>query len=152
MNLKILNDRDPILRKPCLKVDNIKEHIPFATSMYFTMKAKKALGLAANQVGKSLRIITLSLPDFEGAMFNPIILESIEEVFEFREGCLSIPGVGINTKNRSKSIRVQWQDKSGTYNEKEFNDISAVAIQHEIDHLNGILFIDYLDNKDGTKT
>lgn len=143
MNLKILNDKDPILRKLCSKVENIKEHIPLATSMYFTMKAKKALGLAANQVGKSLRIITLSLPDFEGVMFNPIILEKVDEVFEFREGCLSIPKNNVNTKSRSKTIKVQWQDKSGTYNEKEFKDLSAVVIQHEIDHLNGILFTDY---------
>jgi peptide deformylase len=107
------------------------------------MKAYKAIGLAANQVGKSIRIISLSIPDFEGVMFNPIILERIEEVFEYREGCLSIKGVGINTKSRSKSIKVQWQDKSGTYNEKEFHDLSAVAIQHEIDHLDSKLMTDY---------
>jgi peptide deformylase len=143
MNLKILNDRDPILRKQCLPIENIKEAIPLATSMYFTMKANRALGLAANQVGKCLRIITLSIPDFEGAMFNPIILEKIEEVFDFIEGCLSIKGVGINTKSRSKTIKVQWQDKTGTYNEKVFTDLSAVAIQHEIDHLDGKLMTDY---------
>lgn len=146
MNLKILNDRDPLLRKECSKVENIKEHIPFATSMYFTMKSKKAIGLAANQVGKSIRIISLSLPDFEGVMFNPIILERVEEVFEFLEGCLSIKDKGINTKSRSKSIKVQWQDKTGTYNEKEFSDLSAVAIQHEIDHLDGKLMTDYGNN------
>jgi peptide deformylase len=143
MNLKILNDKDPILRKECSQVENIKEHIPFATSMYFTMKANKALGLAANQAGKSLRIISLSLPDFEGVMFNPIILERVEEVFEFREGCLSIKGAAVNTKCRSKLIKVRWQDKTGTYNEKEFSDLSAVVIQHEIDHLDGKLMTDY---------
>jgi peptide deformylase len=137
MNLKILNDKDPILRKVCSSVENIKEHIPLATSMYFTMKSLKAIGLAANQVGKSLRIISLSIPDFEGVMFNPIIIEKQEEVFEFLEGCLSIKGVGINTKSRSKSIKVRWQD------EKEFTDLSAVAIQHEIDHLDGKLMTDY---------
>ena len=143
MNLKILNDRDPILRKQCLPIENIKEVIPLATSMYFTMKAHKAIGLAANQVGKCIRIITLSIPDFEGAMFNPIIIEKVEEVFEYREGCLSIKGVGVNTKSRSKSIKVQWQDKTGSYNEREFTDLSAVAIQHEIDHLDGKLMTDY---------
>jgi peptide deformylase len=143
MNLKILNDKDPILRKVCSSVENIKEHIPLATSMYFTMKSLKAIGLAANQVGKSLRIISLSIPDFEGVMFNPIIIEKQEEVFEFLEGCLSIKGVGINTKSRSKSIKVRWQDKTGSYNEKEFTDLSAVAIQHEIDHLDGKLMTDY---------
>jgi peptide deformylase len=148
---KILNDRDPILRKQCLPVENIKEAIPLATSMYFTMKAHKAIGLAANQVGKCLRIITLSIPDFEGAMFNPIILEKSEEILEFKEGCLSIKGTEINTKSRSKTIKVQWQDKTGTYNEKEFTDLSAIAIQHEIDHLNAVLMTDY-EKKDGNKT
>ena len=148
MNLKILSDKDPVLRKVCSSVENIKEAIPLATSMYFTMKANKAIGLAANQVGKSLRIITLSIPSFEGVMFNPIIIEKQEEVFEFLEGCLSLKGVGINTKSRSKSIKVQWQDKTGSYNTKEFTDLSAVVIQHEIDHLSGIMMTDYGDKKD----
>ena len=145
MNLKILNSKDPSLRRICSKVENIKEHVPFAISLYFTMKAKKAVGLAANQVGRSIRIISLSIPDYEGIMFNPIILERSEEVFEFLEGCLSIEGTNINTKSRSKSIKVQWQDKYGSYNEKEFMDISAVAIQHEIDHLDSKLMTDYRD-------
>lgn len=143
MNLKILSDKDPVLRKECLPVEDIKANVAFATSMYFTMKSLKAVGLAANQVGKSLRIITISSPQFEGAMFNPIILDRVEEVVDFLEGCLSIKNTKTNTKTRSKSIRVRWQDKSGTYNEQEFTDLTAVVIQHEIDHLQGILMTDY---------
>jgi peptide deformylase len=145
MNLKILSDKDPVLRTPCLPVVP-SEHIAFATSMYFTMKSLKAVGLAANQVGKSLRIITISSPQFEGAMFNPIIVSRVEETFDFLEGCLSLKGKKTNTKTRSKSIRVQWQDKSGTYNEQDFEYLSAVIIQHEIDHLDGKLMIDYETN------
>lgn len=143
MNLKILSDKDPILRKVCEEVQNIKEHLPFATSMYFTMKSLKAAGLAANQVGKSLRIITVSSPQFEGIMFNPIIISKVEEKMNFLEGCLSIKNKKTNTKTRSKTITVKWQDKSGSYNEKEFTDLSAVVLQHEIDHLSGILMSDY---------
>lgn len=143
MNLKIFSEKDPILRIPCKKVENIKEHLPFALSMYFTMKSKKAVGLAANQVGKSLRIITISSPEFEGIMFNPIIISKVEEKIDFLEGCLSIKNKSLNTKTRSKTIIVGWQDKSNTYNEKEFTDLTAVIIQHEIDHLDAVLMTDY---------
>jgi len=143
MNLKIYSDKDAILRVPCEKVESIKDHLSFATSMYFTMKSLKAAGLAANQVGKSLRIITISSPQFEGIMFNPIIISKVEEKIDFLEGCLSIKNKRTNTKTRSKTITVGWQDKTGTYNQKEFTDLTAVIIQHEIDHLSGILMTDY---------
>lgn len=143
MNLKIYSDKDAILRVPCEKVENTKDHLSFATSMYFTMKSLKAAGLAANQVGKSLRIITISSPQFEGIMFNPIIISKVEEKIDFLEGCLSIKNKRTNTKTRSKTITVGWQDKTGTYNEREFTDLTAVIIQHEIDHLDAILMTDY---------
>lgn len=141
--LKLVKEKDPVLRKTCQPVENIKDFISLASDMYMTMKVAKAIGLAANQVGKSVRIITLSLPDFEGAMFNPIILEKVEEKFPFIEGCLSIPTKEVNTNKRSKSVKVGWYDKTGSYNEREFSDLSAVAIQHEIDHLDGKLMTDY---------
>lgn len=76
-------------------------------------------------------------------MFNPIIISKVEEKIDFLEGCLSIKNKRTNTKTRSKTIVVKWQDKTGAYNKKEFTDISSVILQHEIDHLNGVLMSDY---------
>lgn len=120
--------------------------------MLTTLKSHKALGLAANQVGKKVRIIALNTDQFQGIMFNPEILTKSDETFDFNEGCLSIKKKFLNTKTRSKTIKVKWQDKSGKYNEKEFNDLSSVVIQHEIDHLNGVLFTDYLEKNNGKET
>jgi peptide deformylase len=145
MILKILNDKHPTLRIVSSVVVKPSDYYSFAVSMVTTMKAHKAVGLAANQVGKPIRIITIDTPDFSGIMFNPEILSKSTDILPFPEGCLSIKGKIINTNARVQSIEVRWQDKSGTYNQKEFKDLTAVVIQHEIDHLSGILMIDYGD-------
>lgn len=147
MILKILNDKHPFLRTVCNVVDKPSAHFSFAMSMLTTMKSHKAVGLAANQVGKPLRIITLNTPDFSGIMFNPEILSKSDELQPFLEGCLSVKNKNIDTKTRAKTIEVRWQDKNGLYNIKEFNDLTAVVLQHEIDHLNGIMMTDYEDKK-----
>jgi len=145
MILKILNDKNPILRKICAKVEKPSAYSSLALSMLTTMKSYKALGLAANQVGHSLCIIALDTPDYSGIMFNPEILEKSEEKYRFTEGCLSIKNTYIDLEVRSKTIKVRWQDKDGSYNEKEFNDLTSVVIQHEIDHLLGITMTQYKD-------
>lgn len=144
MILKVLPDTHPSLRKVCKRVDDPSKHTKLALSMIETVKAHKALGLAANQIGKSLRIIALNTPQFQGIMYNPEILEKSKEIFNMNEGCLSMKGKFIDTNARSKTIKVKWQDKSGKYNEQEFNDLSAVVIQHEIDHLDAKLMSDYV--------
>lgn len=146
MILKVLNDKSPLLRKVCLE-SSPTNHSKFALSMLTTMKAHNAVGLAANQVGKLLRIITLNTPEFQGVMFNPEIVSKSEEIFNFTEGCLSQKKKFVDTGKRAKTIEVKWQDKSGSYNTKEFSDLTSVVIQHEIDHLNGILMSDYENNE-----
>ncbi len=146
MILKILNDKHPSLRVVCAAVKP-SDHFAFAMSMLTTMKAHKALGLAANQVGKPLRIITVNTPDFSGIMFNPEILSKSDELQRFLEGCLSAKGKTIDTNSRAKSIEVRWQEKDGSYNQREFKDLTAVVIQHEVDHLLGIMMTDYGNNK-----
>lgn len=146
MILKILNDKHPSLRSVCSRVEEPSKYSAFVMSMLTTMKSHNAVGLAANQVGKSLRIITINTPDFSGVMFNPEILHYTPETQLFPEGCLSIKGVTHLTDKRAKTIRVRWQDKNKTYNEKEFSDLTAVVIQHEVDHLHGILMTDYETN------
>lgn len=143
MILKILNDKHPSLRSICSRVEEPSKYSSFVMSMLTTMKSHNAVGLAANQVGKSLQIITINTPDFSGVMFNPEILHLTPETIPFLEGCLSVKGVTHSTNTRAKTIKVRWQDKNKMYNEKEFNDLTAVVIQHEIDHLNGIVFTDY---------
>ena len=146
MILKILNDKHISLRMICKEVEEPSKELAFAMSMITTMKSHNAVGLAANQVGKQIRLITINTPDFSGAMFNPTILHQSPELFPFPEGCLSIKKKVVNTEIRAKTIRVGWHDKNKTYNEKEFSDLTAVVIQHEIDHLNGRVMTDY-DNK-----
>ena len=143
MILKILNDKHPSLRTICNVVDKPSTHFSFAMSMLTTMKAHKALGLAANQVGKPLRIITINTPDFSGIMFNPEILSKSDELQHFLEGCLSAKGKTVDTNSRAKSIEVRWQEKDGSCIEKRFSDLTAVVIQHEVDHLNAIMMSDY---------
>lgn len=143
MILKILNDKNPILRKICSKVERPSFYSSLALSMMTTMKSYKAVGLAANQVGYSLCIIAIDTPDFSGIMFNPEILERSEEKYRYTEGCLSIKNTYLNLEIRSKTIKVKWQNKDGSYNEKEFNDLTSVVIQHEVDHLLGRTMKDY---------
>jgi len=147
MILKILNDKHPSLRTACSDV-RPSDHFAFAMSMMTTMKAHKALGLAANQVGKPLRIITIDIPDFSGIMFNPQILIKSTVILPFPEGCLSLKGKTVNTNARVTRVEVGWQDRYGMYNKKEFTDLTAVVIQHEIDHLLGLLMTDYGDNNE----
>lgn len=144
MILKILPDKHPSLRQVCQKVTP-QQHSKLALSMLTTLKAHQALGLAANQVGRNLRIIALATPQFQGIMYNPEIIEKSEDIFNMNEGCLSIKGKFIDTNTRSKTIKVKWQDKFGMYNENEFSDLSSVVIQHEIDHLDGKLMTDYIN-------
>ena len=131
-----------MLRTVCSSVVKPSDFFSFAMSMLTTMKAHKAVGLAANQVGKPLRIITIDTPDFSGIMFNPEILSKSDELISFPEGCLSIKGKTVTT-TRAKIIEVRWLNKNGVIIEKEFKDFTAVVLQHEIDHLNGLLMSDY---------
>lgn len=150
MILKILNDKHPMLRTICSYVVKPSDFSKFAMSMFTTMKAHKAVGLAANQVGKSVRIITIDTPDFSGTMFNPEILERSQDFQCFPEGCLSVKNTKVNTGLRAQAIMVKWLDKNDIINVDTFNGLTSVVIQHEIDHLNGILMTDY-DDKENTK-
>jgi peptide deformylase len=110
--------------------------------MFSVMFDNKGLGLAAPQVGKSLRVIVVDVPpNFSGVMVNPEIcsFSTIEEVG--REGCLSFPGIYLDIK-RSSSIFVKYQDLRGQLHQLSTDGLLARCIIHEIDHLNGEVFID----------
>ena len=143
-----------ILRTKCeaMPLDVIKGKLADYTldklfiDMYQTMIAEKGIGLAANQIGHALRIFILKDPRRpQGYMeyINPEVL-SQEELVDFEnEGCLSIPGTSATTE-RFKKLKLRWLDRSGTTHEEAFEDLNAFAVQHEMDHIDGKLYIDQL--------
>ena len=115
--------------------------------MIETMHDAPGVGLAAPQVGFSLRIVVIGLPDKEDiALINPeVVRRKGERVVN--EGCLSIPGYMGKIK-RSESVTVKGRDRSGKEIRIKGEELLAQALEHEIDHLNGVLYIDRLESKD----
>lgn len=110
--------------------------------MYEVMCDEKGIGLAANQVGLDLAVFVLGIGGFQEAFINPEII-STSDLVDFEEGCLSIPGVVAKTKRFNK-LTLRWAsslDDISALREETFEGIKAIAIQHEMDHLNGKLFI-----------
>ena len=128
-----------------------EEKAAFAESMFATMDASDGVGLAAPQVGVSERLFVIdSRPmieedsDEQGirrAFFNPELLEESGELVGYEEGCLSIPGIRENVE-RQPVVRMRYQDAQGHSHEETFEGMTARVIQHEYDHIEGILFID----------
>jgi len=139
---------DPVLRKIASPVKEISDELlKLSQDMIETMRLWHGAGLAANQVGEPIRLIVLEIPqqNKEGKpiiVFNPVIVEQAsEDIIE--EGCLSVPKYYEFVK-RAKKVLVKGIDLKGEAFEMECEGHLARAFQHEIDHLNGILFIDHL--------
>lgn len=146
--LKIYSQTDPILRTKCRDIVHMEHWVlELADDMWMTMLMSKAVGLAANQVGMNYRMITIKGPEFEGPMINPVIIAASAEVHHFQEGCLSAPGYAFDTGKRSKEISVTYYDLEGKPQRINLTDMTAVIVQHEIDHLEGVLFMDYMDRR-----
>ena len=116
--------------------------------MFETMYEAPGIGLAAIQIAQPLRLITMDLSKKEGekdprVFINPEILSSSEEMSVYEEGCLSIPEYYEEVK-RPAQVRVRFMDLDGKIHEEDADGLYATCIQHEIDHLNGVLFVDYL--------
>lgn len=136
-----------VLRKPASLVDQIDAQLQSTIeAMFKTMYAAPGVGLAAPQVGISQRFFVMDArPDNQPAplaFVNPEICEREGEL-TWEEGCLSIPGFQAQIK-RSARVLVRALDPEGKAFEREFNDFPAVIVQHEIDHLDGVLFVDHL--------
>lgn len=144
---------DPVLRKKGQDVpvgSDIKELI---ADMFETMRAASGVGLAAPQIGKSLRVFIVdSKPMHDdddesspltSAFINPQILDESGEEWAFEEGCLSIPGIREDVK-REEKIKIKYFDEDWNEHIEEFDDIKARIIQHEYDHIEGVLFTDYV--------
>jgi len=144
--LKLRVYPDPILLKPTQPVKQVKDnHIKTAIRMHELMKALGGLGLAAPQVGVPYSVIVINTIGYEHGvrktMFNPVIDIRSHNPFKFKEGCLSFPNE-FKDSERDDKIWVTYINSQGTKIQEEFRGISAACIQHEIDHLHGILFKD----------
>ncbi|KMW59266.1 Peptide deformylase [Candidatus Rhodobacter oscarellae] len=148
--LNILIHPDPRLKKMCPPVADLTPELrKLADDMLETMYAAPGIGLAAPQVGQMTRLLVMDCvkeddaPARPMALFNPEVTWSSEETGVYEEGCLSIPEQFAEV-TRPAQVRVAWTDVHGKRQEEEFDGLWATCVQHEIDHLNGKLFIDYL--------
>jgi peptide deformylase len=142
---------DPVLRVKTARVEKIDNSLDqLIQDMVETMHAAPGVGLAANQIGVSLQLAVIDLSSREDdeqrhpliVIINPEIL-SLEGAVVEEEGCLSIPDYAEKVKRAAK-VRVRAQDRTGKYFEIAAEGLLSKALQHEIDHLNGVLFIDRL--------
>ncbi len=135
---------DPALRKRAEEVGTVgTEEKQLLEFMRRTMYASKGIGLAAPQVGVAKRIIVLDTGNGLLKMVNPDITERDKSVSPLEEGCLSIPGKLVEVR-RPEQITVSFTNEDGMRIKKSFSGLAAKAVQHEIDHLDGKLIIDYL--------
>jgi len=152
----IIETPDPRLRVISTPVEAIDDELQtLIDDMFETMYAAPGIGLAAIQVGVPKRVLVIDLQepesDEEGApavkkplvFINPQILEGSAELSVYNEGCLSVPDQYAEVE-RPARIRASWMDRQGRIHEEELEGLLATCLQHEMDHLEGILFIDHL--------
>ena len=148
MRLNVLKDGEEVLRIksiPTLITDEVRDLV---SNMKETMLAENGIGLSAPQVGVNLRVIVIQLMSVGKLvgpvqeMINPVITSYSDDSMEYEEGCLSIPGEFIRI-NRPRSIHVKFQTLSGKYKKWFLKGLEARIVQHEIDHLDGVLMSDY---------
>jgi len=146
---EILVVPDPVLKQKSLPVEAVDDDLrALMDDMLETMYAAPGIGLAAIQIGEAKRVIVMDLarPDEEPApqyFVNPEILWSDEELLPYEEGCLSVPDI-YDEVERPAKVRLRYLNYQGETVEEEAEGLYAVCIQHEMDHLNGVLFIDHL--------
>ena len=143
--LEVVNYGNPILRKRCKQVADFSRLSDFIDDMFDTMYEEEGIGLAANQVGVDLNLFIIDIShtddnEYPRIFINGEITSSQGESI-FSEGCLSIPEVALEV-TRPEVISFKYQDINEKWHEEEFDGLLARAIQHEIDHLNGVLIID----------
>ena len=152
----------PVLRKECEEIDENSDISSLVNDMFETMYASSGVGLAGPQIGKSERIFIVDaspfaepeegekmtdnrkiLKDFKKVFINPIIEEETGDMWPFSEGCLSIPGIREDVERRS-IVKISYYDENWNFYEESFTGIAARIIQHEYDHIEGVLFTDHL--------
>jgi peptide deformylase len=152
--LPIIEVPDPRLRKISEPVAQVDDRIrALIDDMFETMYDAPGIGLAAIQVGEPVRLLVIDLQETDDAegkplrnprvFINPEFCEPSEEMGVYNEGCLSIPEQYAEV-TRPASVRVKWLDREGTAHDERVDGLLGTALQHEVDHLNGIVFTDHL--------
>ena len=135
---------DPVLRQRAAESEAITDaHRRLVQDMIETMREAPGVGLAGPQVGVLDRVFVWEVEERHGAVFNPVIVERSAETVEEEEGCLSLPGLYYPVV-RAAAVVVEGKDENGQPVHLEAEDLLARVCQHEIDHLDGVLFIDHL--------
>ena len=152
--LNIVKYGDPILRKKCQSVVDFSKLPSLVEDMFDTMYEEEGIGLAANQVGVDMNLFIIDIAHTDDSEFPRIFINGKIEKFNgecvFSEGCLSIPQIALEVI-RPEKIIFKYQDMKEKWHEEEFDGLLARAIQHEMDHLNGILTIDLVDEMQKAK-
>ena len=153
--LPILEVPDPRLRRISEPVADVNDEIrALVADMFETMYAAPGIGLAAAQVDRPIRLLVMDLgdgPEDEDGkgtrnprvFINPELSDPADDWSVYNEGCLSVPDQYADVE-RPATIRVRWQDEHGVRKEELMDGLTATCLQHEMDHLNGVLFIDHL--------
>ena len=153
--LPILEVPDPRLRRISTPVEAVTDEIrTLIADMFETMYDAPGIGLAAAQVDVPIRLLVMDLgdgpADAEGnptrnprVFINPEILDPSEDRSVYNEGCLSVPDQYADVE-RPATVRVKWMDETGAQRDERLDGLTATCLQHEMDHLNGVLFIDHL--------
>lgn len=140
---------DPVLRQICREVEEFDAALGrFLDDLAESMYAHRGVGLAAPQVGETIRVAVVDVGQQEDApvlieLVNPEVVEASEELSEYEEGCLSFPGEA-ELVTRPARVTVRSLDREGNPFEIKAEGLLATALQHEIDHLSGVVFIDHL--------
>ena len=147
MALQIKKFGDPVLKTRAAPVREFDETLQrLAEDMLTTMREREGVGLAANQVGRLRRVLVAAVEDEEYAVVNPKIVRSSEETQIGEEGCLSIPGIQVEVE-RPTAVTISGQNTAGKPIWMEATGLLARVIQHEVDHLNGVLILDRTDRE-----
>ncbi len=147
MALDIRTFGDPVLKTRATPVESFDGSLVRLTQdMLATMRDNEGVGLAANQVGRLKRVFVAAIEDEDYVIVNPVLTDRSETTETKPEGCLSIPGIQVDVE-RPTAITVSGQDVSGKPLQIEASDLLARILQHEVDHLDGVLILDRTDRQ-----
>jgi peptide deformylase len=143
---------DPVLRQKAREIEKGTDVKQLIEDMFETMHNANGIGLAAPQIGRSIRLFVVdgtilddepNMVDFKKAFINPIMLEENGTPWEYEEGCLSIPNIREKI-SRLEKVRMRYYDADWNLVEEQYDGLKARVIQHEYDHIEGKMFVDYL--------
>jgi peptide deformylase len=143
---------DPVLRQRAADIEKGTDVAQLISDMFETMHGASGIGLAAPQIGKSLRLFVVDgtvledepgMEDFKKVFINPVVIEELGTPWEFEEGCLSIPNIREKVFRKAE-LKIRYYDENWEPKEETYDGMKARIIQHEYDHIEGKMFVDYL--------